>query len=103
MSDLSFVYAVNAAVTDALPLGTILWSKQLTSGLPANGTLSTPMIDAERHRIYVTSAVQNSSQRIHALDLRNGDELAGWPVAIDPPAVNAPCVNAAEIAHERQP
>ncbi len=95
VSDLGYVYAVNAAASDGVPAGTILWSKRLTHNRPGGqGALSTPVIDLKTQRIYVVCADGNSQpHQAYALDLRNGDAHPGWPVAISAAAVNAPGVN----------
>ena len=53
---------------------------------PEIGITSTPVIDRSRNAIYVVAASKDSSgnyhHRIHALDLRTGNELFGGPTAI---------------------
>ena len=93
-----FAYAINAAQAGATAPGDVLWRQQLTAEPCAGGTMgnfSTPIIDRERHRFYVTSCSgdQEWRWRVHALDIRSGEQLPGWPVSIDAATLNAPGVN----------
>jgi outer membrane protein assembly factor BamB len=92
----AYVYAVNAFATSDLPAGAILWRVRLTQKPCSGGTfgsLSTPIIDLERRRLYVTSCDEVKLWRAHALDIRNGEQIDGWPVEINREAVNAPGVS----------
>jgi mono/diheme cytochrome c family protein len=93
VSHLGFVYAVNAAAVGDTPPGTILWQRRLSAVRPGSDLISTPTIDATRHRLYVVCAEGAQPYRVHALDLRSGEEQPGWPAVIDPDAVNAAGVN----------
>jgi outer membrane protein assembly factor BamB len=100
------VYAFDA---DDPAAGTPLWSKNLGPSMPLSpspddvqpvpppynvsckdmapevGITSTPVIDTANGRIYVVAKTQESGkfyQRLHALDVRTGEELLGGPVAI---------------------
>lgn len=91
ISSTGFAYAINATASGPVEAGTILWRKRLTGSPCAEGTmgnLSTPVIDPPLSRIYVTSCEGASHWQAHALDLRDGEEQSGWPVAIDAQAVN---------------
>ncbi len=96
-----FVYAVNAFPTSGpnpVQPGRILWRKRLGTpamsssldGVPL-GILSTPIIDLHTAppRMYVTCADAVAGWQVFALDITNGNVLAGWPVEIDD-AVLAP-------------
>lgn len=90
-----FAYAVNASPGRPAP-GTILWRSQLTEQPCAEGTsgnLSTPVIDRASNRIYVTSCTEPSGWRLHALDLRSGAELAGWPLLLTAATLDRPGLN----------
>lgn len=96
VTSVAYVYAVSAFAAPEIPPGTILWRVRLAekpcSG-GAFGNLSTPVIDLWKGRIYVTSCDDVEHWRAHALDLRNGNEIVGWPVKINRAAVNAPGVS----------
>ncbi len=70
-------------VQDPLPDGQarIAWSKQLGPGVcdtGINGVTGTPTIDRATNRIYAVSG----DNRLYALDLTTGADVAGWPVAL---------------------
>ncbi|MBC8041083.1 MAG: cytochrome c [Opitutaceae bacterium] len=93
-SDVGHVYAVNAFASADVPAGAILWSKRLTQNRPGSqGAISTPVIDLKTKRLYTVCADGNTFYQAHALDLGGGEPVAGWPVAIDAAAVNAPGIN----------
>ena len=80
-----FAYAVLAADRGVTPAGTILWRRQLTPNPCQNGemgSISTPVIDRAKRRIYVTSCRDEWAWDVHALDLKTGEEAQGWPVEI---------------------
>lgn len=80
-----FAYAVLAADRAGSPAGTILWRKKLTATPCQNGemgSISTPVIDRVKGRIYVTSCRDDWAWDVHALDLATGEEAQGWPVEI---------------------
>ena len=88
---------VRAGVT--IPAGAIAWRRALghadvvptlDGGMPM-GALSTPVIDLTTAppTLYVTSMDATLGWQVFALDLRDGSVLAGWPVRIDPTAVEA--------------
>jgi len=94
------VYAVDADSISG-STATILWSKSLVpageapavpvqcGNINPNGVTATPVIDRARNAIYVVAMTMNSTttttqfDRIHALDLTNGDELFGGPTTIE--------------------
>lgn len=91
-----YVYAISAfEAGDTLP-GAILWRTRLT-GKPCDegtmGNLSTPVIDLRKQRLYMTSCTDAGQWQSHALDIRSGAELGGWPVNIDHDALNASGIN----------
>lgn len=97
-----FVYAVNAFRTGDVESGTILWRTNL--GAPCKlqpspldgvhtGVLSTPVIDAARNRLYVTSCEADRRWQAYALDLASGEVLSGWPVRLDEATFNSPGIN----------
>ncbi len=107
-----FVYAINALRARAVPAGTILWRTRLGApcrlqpapldGVPT-GILSTPVIDVDRKRIYVTHCDPESRWQAYALDLRSGLVLPGWPVRLDEATLNAVNKNAgAPVAPTRR-
>ena len=80
-----YAYAVLAAQRGELAAGTVLWRRKLTPSPCQNGemgNLSTPVIDRTAGRLYVTSCRDDWAWDVHALDLRTGAELAGWPLEI---------------------
>lgn len=98
----AFVYAVNAVEVDGIPAGTILWRTRLGDAcrlapIPLDGVLtgilSTPVIDVERRRLYVTSCDPEKRWQAWALDLASGAVLPGWPVVLDEATFNAPGMN----------
>ncbi len=94
LTDLGFIYAVNAVAAGDTPAGAILWRKRLSEAKPGGmGALSTPTIDLKQRRLYAICADGNQPYQVHALDLGSGGSMPGWPVAIDATAVNAPGIN----------
>ncbi len=91
-----FVYSISAFKSDTTPPGAILWRTRLTDK-PCDegetGNLSTPIIDLKKERIYVTSCGGEGQWQVHAIDIRSGDELHGWPVELGHEALNAPGIN----------
>jgi len=91
-----FVYAVDASK------GAILWRTQLgqpcklepnlLDGIPT-GVLSTPVIDLQRKRLYVTSCEQTKRWQAFALNLGDGKVLPGWPVSLNEATLRAPGMN----------
>lgn len=90
-----YSYAIDASVGAAKP-GAILWRARL-AGKPCGdggmGNLSTPAIDREKGRIYVTSCDDDRRWQVHALDIATGADAAGWPLTIDAAAINRPGIN----------
>lgn len=88
-----YVYAISAG---RVAPGQILWRTRLTTK-PCDdgesGILSTPAIDRTAKRIYVTSCDADQKTKLHALDLGSGAAVAGWPVALNAVAINAPDVS----------
>ena len=93
-SDVGYIYAVSASATGKVAPGTILWKHRVTEAKPARfGTISTPVVDLERQRIYVVgNNGPRTPDRVFALDLRSGEVIKGWPVVLDSATVNAPHV-----------
>ena len=91
-----YAYAVNARQTGEVAPGEILWRNRLTDRPCAEGTrgnLSTPAIDVSRQRLYVTSCDDGAGWQAHAVDIRSGETVSGWPLTIDDAAVNVPGIN----------
>jgi hypothetical protein len=100
-----FAYSISAFESNATPPGTILWRTRLTDkpcDQGETGNLGTPIIDLKQGRIYVTSCSDEGQAgrhevlerwRVHALDIRSGDQLQGWPLELDEVALNAPGIN----------
>ena len=84
------VYALDEAT------GATLWMQNIgtapgTTGVPCGninpiGVISTPVIDGTSRTIYVAGGVGNASgiqrHEVHALNVDNGQERAGWPVNV---------------------
>jgi hypothetical protein len=47
-----------------------------------HGIVSTPIIDAAAHKIFVAAAMADGHHEIHALSTDTGMEVAGWPVDV---------------------
>lgn len=80
-----YAYAILAGEQRDMTAGRTIWRKKLTETPCQNGqfgNLSTPVIDLEQRRIYVTSCRDEWIWDVHALDLETGEEIAGWPVEI---------------------
>ena len=98
-----FVYAINAFRTRTTLPGAILWRMRfgapcmlrpaLLDGVPT-GVLSTPVIDRERKRVYVTHCDPEKRWQAYALDLASGAILPGWPVRLDEATLNTVNKNA---------
>ncbi|MGH8027536.1 MAG: ThuA domain-containing protein, partial [Pseudoxanthomonas sp.] len=97
-SNNGFVYAINAAKAGDVAPGRILWRKQLAQPCrlqPApldavpTGVLSTPIIDIEKGRLYVTHCDPQKGWQAYALDIGSGELLKGWPVRLDEARFNA--------------
>ncbi len=87
------VYKLDAAT------GAVVWSEHLAAPEPSSaapcgdispsiGVTSTPVIDPVADRIYAVGAVSVSGAIEHelfALDLSSGQQIAGFPIAVDPP------------------
>jgi hypothetical protein len=90
------VYSISAFKSDTTPPGAILWRTRLTDK-PCDegetGNLSTPIIDLKKQRIYVTSCGGEGQWQVHAIDIRSGNELDGWPVELGHDALNAAGIN----------
>lgn len=102
-SNAGYVYAIAAARRGDIAAGRILWRTRL--GAPchlqpapldgvATGILSTPVIDAERGRLYATHCDPKSRWQAYALDIGSGAVLPGWPVRLDEERFNALNANA---------
>jgi polyvinyl alcohol dehydrogenase (cytochrome) len=89
------VYALDAST------GAVMWSTHLATPeassmapcgdiSPSIGITSTPVIDPATNRIYAVGAVSDGvhassvQHELFALDLSSGQQLAGFPVAVDP-------------------
>lgn len=92
------VYAINTGKRGDLAPGRILWHTALgdacrlqpapLDGVPT-GILSTPVIDADRGRLYLTHCDPAKRWQAYALDLHSGALLPGWPVQLDEETLNA--------------
>lgn len=90
-----YAYAISTAASAGVKPGTILWRKQLTTepcGKGRLGNYATPVIDPKTNRLYVTSC-SDPQWQAHALDIRSGEEMAGWPVKFDAATMNQPGMN----------
>ncbi len=91
-----YAYAIHAGAEAArnggAAPGSILWKRRLTA-TPCQdgqmGNLATPVIDRAAGRLYVTSCRDDWVWDVHALDLRTGEELEGWPLEISARTVTA--------------
>jgi mono/diheme cytochrome c family protein len=91
-----YLYSISAFQSHTTPPGTILWRTRLTDkpcDQGETGNLSTPIIDLKKERIYVTSCGGPGQWQVHAIDIRDGHELHGWPVELGQEALNAPGIN----------
>jgi len=91
-----FVYSISAFKSGATSPGTILWRTRLTDkpcDAGETGNLSTPIIDLKKQRIYVTDCGGEGQWQVHAIDIRSGDEIQGWPLELGHEALNAPGIN----------
>ncbi len=97
-----YAYAIATAASGKIQPGTILWRTRLTEA-PCNkgamGNYGTGIIDAKASRFYVTSCSNPSGEQgknmwsAHALDIRSGQQLAGWPVALSQTMIDQPTLN----------
>jgi hypothetical protein len=102
-TNLGEVLAVNARRDGDLAPGRVLWRHAFghpcrlqpapLDGVPT-GILSTPVVDLARQRVYVTHCDEAKRWQAHALDLRSGAPLSGWPVTLDEARFNAVNANA---------
>ena len=86
-----FIYAVSAKRSGATLPGTILWKVRLSEQPCTHGSfgvLSTPVIDLKLQRLYVAACDSTTLWSVHALDIRSGQAIGGWPVRIDPAKIN---------------
>ena len=91
-----YAYAISALDVGTTLAGSVLWRTRLTEKPCSGGTmgnLSTPIIDRRQQRLYVTSCDDSAQWQVHALDVRSGKELIGWPIEIGHEALNAPGIN----------
>lgn len=98
-----YVYAINAARNGDVAPGRILWRTRLGApcklqpapldGVPT-GILSTPVIDVQRGRLYVTHCDPDKRWQAYALDIASGELLPGWPVRLDEETFNTLNTNA---------
>jgi hypothetical protein len=91
-----YVYAISAFAAGNTPPGTILWRTRLTSSPCDEGTfgnLSTPVIDLQKQRLYVTSCGGESQWQVHAIGIGSGREITGWPIEVGDTALNVPGIN----------
>jgi hypothetical protein len=87
-----FVYAVTASANnDPVKPGDFLFRTQVVTpaaipgfdgGVPL-GILSTPIVDVDRVRLYVTAYDATRGWLAFALDAADGTVLPGWPVVLD--------------------
>lgn len=91
------VYAINTSRRGDLVPGRVLWHRHLgdacrlqpapLDGVPT-GILSTPVIDRDHGRLYVTHCDPDKRWQAYALDLHSGALLPGWPVRLDEDTLN---------------
>lgn len=102
-SNHGYVYAINAKRAGDVAAGRILWRTRLAPPChlqPApldavpTGVLSTPIIDTQRGRLYVTSCDPKERWQAYALDIGSGKVIEGWPVRLDEARFNAVNANA---------
>jgi hypothetical protein len=84
-----YVYAINAVQVGDTKPGEVLWRQRLTDQ-PCDGlgNMSTPIIDLTQNRLYLTMC-GGEIWRAYALDIRSGQQLTGWPIAVDSAAIDA--------------
>ena len=91
-----YAYWINASPGTNPAPGAILWRAKLADK-PCEGgewgNLATPVIDRATQRIYVTSCDDTAKWRVHALDIRDGSSVQGWPVGVGGDALNRPGIN----------
>jgi mono/diheme cytochrome c family protein len=93
MTDVGYIYAVNATTVGNVKAGTILWKRRLSDKKPSRfGHIGTPVIDLKTQRIYAVGNNGTAPDRVFALDLRTGEQLANWPIDLDSATINAPGV-----------
>jgi mono/diheme cytochrome c family protein len=88
VTDNGYAYAINARSTEGIPEGTIIWRNRLTENPSPDLSISTPVIDLAKNRIYITSGAVDGPCAVHALDIRSGAAIRGWPLCIDAAAVH---------------
>lgn len=91
-----FAYALSASEAGGALPGSVLWRKQLTLHPCYEGSLgnlATPVIDLKQSRLYATHCDGDNRWAVHALDIRSGAELPGWPINLDHKALDAPGIN----------
>lgn len=88
VTDNGYAYAINARPAEGIPAGTILWRNRLAENPSPDLSISTPVIDLSTNRIYITSGAVGDSCAVHALDIRSGAAIQGWPLSIDAAAVH---------------
>lgn len=91
-----YAYGIAASPGNNPAPGTILWRAKLADK-PCEGgewgNLATPVIDRAAQRLYVTSCDDTAKWRVHALDIRDGSTVQGWPVGVGGDALNRPGIN----------
>lgn len=87
----AWAYAISAGRSAGVEPGAIVWRRQLAAKPCYEGTqgsISTPVIDRTANRIYITSCDDDAGWRVHALDIRSGDAVPGWPITVTSEAVD---------------
>ena len=96
ISSTGFAYAIAAFGGSGASPGDVLWRRQLSEA-PCEeatmGNLSTPVIDSIRRSLYITACTGSGLWALHALDVTDGTERPGWPVALDSAAINQAGIN----------
>ena len=94
-----YAYAISTAAMGKIAPGTILWRTRLTE-TPCNkgmvGNYGTGLLDPKTNRFYLTSCSVVGDKNMwsaHALDLRSGAQLAGWPVNLSQTMIDQPALN----------
>lgn len=92
-TDVGYVYAVNAAQSGTIAPGTILWKQRISDKKPSRfGNISTPVIDLQSQRIYMVGNNGSTPDKVYAMDITSGEQIANWPIALDSATINAPGV-----------
>lgn len=100
-----WVYAIEAGGCEP---GRVLWRNRVSDAVPIErldqgvpmGVLSTPVIDLEADRLYVSAHDARAGWQLHALSLTDGRSASGWPVTIDDASLAAVNTNGPARFHD---